>query len=197
MAAVLRALLVLAALAATPLAAYAQNLPRVINLSSESTPGWTPSVALEREVLRTHAAYFAAIESGDFATAYAMIAPINRQTSAEVFAQQGQERRAADGALIDRTIVKLTWTKDPPNAPFPGIYAAIDVTSRHANIDRECGYLMWYQKPEGGPFMMMRIETTRMDNATAAQIEKDHDRAEVDRVWAAASSYCPNYPSAG
>ena len=179
-------------LAAFP--AYAQTAPRQVNISSGSAPGWVPSVAQERDVAAATDAWFAALERGDYAGAYAMLAPANRLQSPEQFAREHAASRDQAGAPRDRTILMVTWTRDPADAPFPGVYAAVDVSERHANVDRQCGYLMWYQKPEGGPFRLMRIETALMTNAVAAKIEAEKGRAEVDRAWAQTSSYCPNYP---
>ena len=195
----MRALPALAALLLAAAPACAQNAPREINVSSDSAPGWLPSLAQEGAVAAATEAWFAAMESGDFARAYAMLAPANQtQSPAEFASTYGALRRQA-GEFRGRTILKITWTKDPANAPAPGVYAAVDVAERHANVDRQCGYLIWYQKPEGGPFLLMRIESTRLDNAVATQVEKERGRPALDRLWAEASVNCPNYrmPDAG
>jgi hypothetical protein len=91
--------------------------------------------------------------------------------------------------VAERRITTVTWTKNPAHAPVPGVYAALDLVSRFANIDRHCGYLVLYQAPSGGAFQIMRDENNYMDNAAAA----GKAPAEVDRVWAALSARCPGY----
>lgn len=183
----------LAALLFAAVPAQAQTAPREVNITADSAPGWVPSIAQDQAVDGATDAWFAALESGDFARAYAMLAPANRTEPYADFARRNAAARDNAGALRGRTVLKVTWTKDPANAPAPGVYAAVDIAERHANVDRQCGYLIWYQPPEGGPFLLMRTETSRFDNAAAAQIEKQQGRAEVDRVWAVASANCPNY----
>lgn len=189
-------LLLLVFLLAAPDAALAQQAPREINLTSDSQPGWIPSAELEQAVLRAAQDYFDAIEAGDPARAYAMLSPEQRRyRMLSTFFEQSRHQRDAAGALRDRRMLRLTWTKDPANAP-PGIYAAIDLASRHARVDRECGYLVWHQRSEGGPFKLMRIESNQIDNATADSIVAQKGQAELDRIWAALSTHCANYASA-
>ncbi len=189
----MRSLLLALALAA-PLCAAAQRAPREVNVTSDSQPGWVPSVELEQAVLRATQVYFDAIEAGDPARAYAMLTPQNRaRMPLAMFFEENDKARDAIGPLRDRRVVRLTWTKDPAQAPAPGVYAAVDVASRHANANRECGYLIWYQRPEGGPFKLMRSETNRIDNATAETIVGQKGQAELDRIWTRLSANCPNY----
>ena len=186
--------LLLALLLLAPAAALAQQAPREVNLTSDSAPGWLPSPALEQAVLRATQDYFDALEAGDPARAYAMLTPErHRQTMLSTFFEQSRRQRDAAGALRDRRILRLTWTKDPANAPLPGVYAAIDVASRHARVDRECGYLIWHQRSEGGPFKLMRAESNLIDNATADSIVGQKGQAELDRIWTGLSANCPNY----
>ena len=189
--------LLLALLLAAPFAASAQQAPREINITSDSAPGWVPSLALEQAVLRATQDYFDAIEAGDPARAYAMLTPERRKTMMlSTFFEQARRQRDAAGALRDRRILRLTWTKDPAGALMPGIYAAIDLASRHARVDRECGYLIWHQRSEGGPFKLMRVESNQIDNVTAERIVGQKGQAELDRIWAGLSATCPNYAPA-
>ncbi len=134
------------------------------------------------------------MDSGKYEDAYAFLADIDRkdQSLADFTARIRQFNTRA-GAVIERRIVTITWTKDPANAPLPGIYVALDLVSRFANIDRHCGYLVLFQAPSGGPFQVMREENNFLDNATAANIAKQSSAEEVDRAWAKVSAYCPGY----
>ncbi len=167
---------------------------RVINVTPDSAPGWFPSVEVERQALRVAVDYMADRDAGRYAQAYAILGDANRknETLAE-FSELGRRFNAQAGAVIERRIVTVTWTKDPANGPGPGIYVAIDVVSRFANIDRDCGYLVLFQAPSSGDFSVMREETNILDNATAAAITKESSAAEVDKTWAKLSANCPGY----
>ncbi len=98
------------------------------------------------------------------------------------------------GLVVERRIVNVTWTKDPAQAPKPGVYAAIDLKSRFANIDRHCGYIVAYQASPGGAFKVAREESNFLTNADAASSEHQQSKATVEAAWAQLSSHCPNYP---
>lgn len=187
------------ALAASLLAApaAAQTAPRTVNITADSAPGWVPSPELEQAVLRATREFFDALEAGDPARAYQMLTPQHRaQLPLRIFFEQSSKTRDAAGPLRERRLLQLTWTKDPAQAPAPGIYAVIDIAARHANIDRECGYVVWYQRPEGGPFKLMRVENNSIDNVTAEKIIGQKGREELDRIWTRLSANCPDYAPA-
>jgi hypothetical protein len=186
------------AIAATvPAAPRAQTIaadaPRQVNVSADSTPGWVPSREQEDAAGQAATTFLALMDSGKAAEAYALLAEENRAHLPYADFSEGLARfNAQAGAVIERRQVVTTWTKDPPDAPVPGVYAAIDLTSRFARIDRHCGYLILYQPPAGGAFRVMRQEDSYMDNATARQIEQ-RSKAELDAAWVEASATCPNY----
>ncbi len=109
-----------------------------------------------------------------------------------VFSQMLTAFNVKAGPVVERRITMLTWTKDPPGGPAPGVYAAFDLVSRFAKVDRHCGYLVLYQPPAGGPFRVARQQDVYMDNATASAITAD-GKQSVDDAWAQLSSACPNY----
>jgi uncharacterized protein DUF4019 len=186
--------LLFALLLAAPAPASAQQAAREVILTSDSELGWLPSIALEQAVLRATQDYFDALEAGDPARAYAMLSPERqRQTMLSTFFEQSRRQRDSAGSLRERRLLRLTWSKDPPGAPVPGIYAAIDIASRHAQVSRECGYLVWHRRSEGGPFKLMRAESNQIDNATADSIAGQKGQPELDRLWAGLSARCPNY----
>lgn len=181
--------------AVAPAHAQPAPTPRVVNITPDSEKGWIPTVELEASARNAANAYLAARDGGHGAEAYAMNDPLNQKDqSPAAFAKALQDFNALAGPVQERRIVYLTWTKDPPGAPAPGVYAAFDLVSRFANVDRHCGYLMLRQAPGGGPFRVTGEESNFMDNATARRIAKDQSSGAVDQIWAKLSSYCPNYP---
>src|SRR5437868_13507822 len=136
------ALLIIPCLCAgVPLAAQPASAPiREVNVTTDSAPGWLPSEAEERAARDALVRYFAAIEAGDDRGAYAMMTPGQQATVpfAEFAAINAGFRNLA-GGLRARRVLRLTWTKDPADAPRPGIYAAFDLSAAWSNVDRECG----------------------------------------------------------
>ena len=156
-------------------------------------PGWLPSEELERQARKTAIDFMAAMDEGNYAEAYAFLADLDRkdQTLPD-FSDSLRQFHMRAGSVVERRIVTVTWTKNPADAPLPGVYAALDLVSRFANIDRHCGYLVLYQAPSGGVFQVMRQEDNFLDNATA----KQSSPVEVERAWAKLSARCPGYTRA-
>lgn len=172
--------------------------PGTPNVSSDSAPGWIPYVVQEQGLFQAASNYFGALDNGDYQRAYTMMAEIDRESSP--FAQFVKENQSINlqlGSLKRRFVLKVTWTKDPAAAPFPGVYGAIDIAAQFTNADRYCGYLMLYQNPSSGDFEIMRDESNFIDNAAAAKIEKEQSRAKLDSLWATLAANCPNYLPVG
>ena len=167
---------------------------RIVNVTSDSAPGWVPSTDQARAAGEAVLTYLAAKDAGRAEAAYAMLEDGDRalQSFAD-FSRDLTTFNKQAGAVAERRIVNVTWTKDPAQAPKPGVYAAIDIISRFANIDRSCGYLVVYQSSAGGSFRVSREETNLMSNADAAAIERQQSRAAVEAAWAQLSARCPNY----
>lgn len=169
---------------------------REVNVTSDSAPGWLPSRIQEEQVLKETSDYLSAIDQGQYERAYAMMAEVYRNSLSLVrFIQLNREFRERSGTLMQRNILKITWTKDPASGPFRGVYAAIDIATQFENVDRHCGFVILYQRASGGDFEIMRQESNFIDNATAAKLEREKTRADLDRVWATLSANCPNYRS--
>jgi hypothetical protein len=168
---------------------------RIVNVTSDSAPGWLPSTDQARAATEAALAYLAAKDGGHADAAYAMLE--DGQKALESFADFARSLASFNqraGAALDRRIVAVTWTKNPAAAPKTGVYAAVDIVSHFANIDRDCGYLVVYQPPAGGPFRVMREEQNLMTNADAAVIARQQTEAAVASTWSQLSARCPNYP---
>ena len=174
--------------------ATSANAPPALNITRDSAPGWLPTERQRQDVINSANDYFSALDQGRYDGAYAMMSDNNRRAvPLERFIDESQKFRARSGALKQRSILKVTWTKGSAAAPLPGTYAAIDVASRYENIDRHCGYVVLYQKSDSDSFRVMRQEGNFIDNATAQNIEQKKSRAELDRLWATLAANCPNY----
>jgi Protein of unknown function (DUF4019) len=164
------------------------------NLTTDSSPGWRPTAEQRQRVLQTVEAFLGALETAHYADACGMLSEINQraQTQAQ-FDQNAQKFQQQAGPLKFWRVLKVTWTKDPAHAPSPGIYVSVDLAAQFANVDRDCGYIILYQRPAGGDFTIMRRENNFLDNAMARDIESKHSKTEVANVWRQLSRYCPSY----
>lgn len=154
---------------------------------------WQPSAQQQTQARAAADAYWTAGDRGDAAAAYTMIGPGLRQmmTEAELTANL-QRFMALAGPLVERRVARTSWYKDPPNAAGPGVYAAFDIVARYANIDRYCGYAIVYQRNDGDPFVILRIEQNYIDNATAVQIAEQG--GSVEDFWLRlAHTSCPGW----
>ncbi len=129
-----------------------------------------PDAAIQRAVLETSYRYLAARDGGRVDEAYAMIAPSMRAyLTKDLFRSQILPFNREAGAVQQRTITKISWYRDPPDAPAPGLYAAADFISRFPNLYLHCGYLMWHQEP-GGAWKLAREEQSFLDTSMAGDM---------------------------
>ena len=152
---------------------------------------WLPTEKDTQKVLRLTHEYFSLRDDGHYDDAYSMMAPSTKR----VVPLWGYKERVSTfnniaGSVVEHRIVEVTWSKDPLQAPFPGVYAAVDVVSKFQNIDRHCGYLVFHQQPDG-QFLIMREEENHMDHATERSIREDSSQEEVEKMWAQLAQNCP------
>lgn len=192
------AALVLALLAVpsgiVPAFARAPEASREVNITQGSEPGWIPNEELEAKAIDVWQRFYARIEAGDDDAAHAMMSEGFRgQYPLAQFRTDRAAARTDRGALIARDRIKLTWTKDSPSVPYPGIYVAIDASARFAAVDRFCGYTILYLAPGAQDFTVMRFQETLLDNAAFAEIAAANSPLQALLVWRLTSRSCPNY----
>ena len=179
--------------AATPLV-FAGTSPEEINITTDSAPGWVPSADQRAQVVSVTHEFLAALDNGDPAKAFALMTDGQKAIQTfEQFAKRLAEFNAGAGPVKKRRIVRVTWTKDPRAAPALGIYAAIDLVSHFANIDRHCGYIVIYQPDSLASFRVARQEDGFITNGQVRQIERTQSREAVEVLSAQIARKCPNY----
>jgi hypothetical protein len=133
-------------------------------------------------------------EAGDDEAAYTMLSEgFRAQYPLAQFRSDRAKARAERGALIARDVVKLTWTKDSPAVPYPGTYAAIDISATFAAVDRFCGYTILHLAPGAQDFTVIRFQEVLLDNAAFAQIAAQNSHLQALLVWRVLARSCPNY----
>ena len=122
-------------------------------------------------------AYFAAKDQGRYPQAYALLASAQQEiTPFARWQPRAAEFNVKAGAVLDRTIKKITWYQDPPQSP-PGRYAAVDFSSQFAKLAAHCGYLIWQEQADGS-LLLLREEENALDMATVKKLPP----AEADRL---------------
>ena len=117
-----RMALIVAGFAASIGAAVVQgapsNIPVEINITRDSAPGWLPSESQRQDAINVTGEYFSNLDEGRYERAYGMMAEPNRRSvPLQLFIRQSQEFHVRSGPLTQRSILKVTWTKDPPSGP--------------------------------------------------------------------------------
>lgn len=126
-----------------------------------------PDEATQRAAFEQSQAYFRAKDGGQYDRAYALIAPsMQSYLKPDLYAAESARFNAEAGKAEERRVTRLTWYRDPPDAPAPGLYVAADFRSRFPNIYLHCGYLMWHQEADGR-FRLVREEQSFIDKAMA------------------------------
>ena len=188
------AFLIVPALPASGQQATAKT-PRVINITTDSAPGWLPSEELDVEADAFLRNYFGAYDRGDDPKLWGMTGDGFRSLSTYAQFRTDNKRTRQDlGHMRTLEVLRATWTKDPANAPEPGIYVAIDISGHFTKAQRHCGYVVLFKSSASNPFRLTRIETNYMTDAAARTFAKRKLPGELDRVWSTVSANCPNYP---
>lgn len=131
---------------------------------------YTPTQAEADEIQRSSERYLGHLDRGEYAEAHAMYSEEMRALAPfDEWRDHGRASRAAWGALERRDRANITWYLDPPNAPRPGLYVAVDYVSRYAGLAQHTEYLIWYRAGAGSGFELTRHETNAVDKPSAAK----------------------------
>lgn len=165
-----------------------------VTLSPDSRVGWLPDQELASASIRALGGYLEAIDTLRFADAYDRLTDSRkRQESLGAFTARERSFREESGPAVEWRVLHVTWARDPVQSSGPGTYAVFDLSGRFQNIDRQCGYLIFYQAPSGGDFKVLRLESNYMPRPKPGTADTPQARAEMDRVWTALSAACPSY----
>lgn len=147
--------------------------------ATSADAGWHPTAAQAQSVERDTTAYFGAKDAGRYSAAYEQLSSgLKKTTSFEHWRAMAEDFSSKAGPVVDRRIRKVTWYRNPPQAE-PGTYAAVDFSSRFANIDIHCGYLAWIEQADGS-FRMVREEENFIDRAA----EQKSTRQSLEKIRA-------------
>jgi hypothetical protein len=133
-------------------------------------PNWRPSDKDSQAVIDTVTKFFAAKDSGNIAASYALLDG-GMGLSFNEWKSTSEDSAAKTGAATAHKVVKLTWYKDPQDAPAPGVYAAADFVDHYEKVT-DCGYLSLHRRSDGS-FLVVHEQDgfiSDQSNMTAAQL---------------------------
>lgn len=135
---------------------------------------------VQPEVAALSTRYFTALDEDRLAEAFALTTPeMHGGLDLETWSAGRRAERAQHGALKTRRLARFTLYGDPPNAPAPGLYVAVDFVAERT-AETECGYLVWHRRDETRPFLLIRQEATfiphDVDPAVSAPLRARHCR---------------------
>jgi Protein of unknown function (DUF4019) len=140
--------------------------------STNGDPSWRPSVAQLHAIETVTRSYFALRDSGKAEQAYALLSPRQKQYLTQAnFTQLLEGFNSTAGAPQGRILRKVTWYRDTPQSG-PGLYVAVDFSSKFENLALHCGYVVWHEQPDGS-FLQVREEMNVIDNATMAKLKPE------------------------
>jgi hypothetical protein len=140
-----------------------------------------------RTIVEASRAYLKNKQARRYDRAYAMIAGSMRSYLTPELFRDGVERFLSDaGASGELRITRFTWYRDPPDAPEPGLYAAVDFTAHYANLELMCGYLMWHQVADG-QFRIVREEQNFIGHQAMGQMVPEQ-RDKLPQLFGCVSS---------
>jgi hypothetical protein len=85
----------------------------------------------------------------------------------------------AAGQPLGHDIEKVTWLRNPPNAPYPGLYAAFDVNCQYALLQMCTEVIVLYSEKEGASFTVMRYDQYSIERAAVRKLCLTNDTAQV------------------
>lgn len=144
------------------------NPPHTVAASNQERE-WQPTAEQRERLLRDVTAYLTAKDEQRFAEAYALFTPI--QKGVVPFSKWEADMRSvyrSAGALEGRTLKKVTWYKNPANAPR-GIYAAVDFSSQFSELSLHCGFVAMQLQMDGS-FGVAREEENSISKREMARL---------------------------
>lgn len=142
---------------------------QVAPLAAASPTGTPQQVQHVEELTRL---YFQAKDQGRYTGAYdLMAASLKDSISFDTWKGKAAAFNAKAGAVKQRTISKITWYRNPPQVE-PGLYAAVDFSSKFTGVDLHCGFLAWHEQADGR-FVLVREEENYLDKHTQQKLSPD------------------------
>jgi len=135
-------------------------------------PVWSPGADIKEKAVSRLTAFLKAMDEDRYKEIYEMLAPrLKRQVTKEQYAALQRRFDQIGGGKPERGDIRFSWYKDPPNAPEPGIYGAINISCK-APKHSYCGEIIVLHKNTSEEFSVLRYERSFVDPATARRLRE-------------------------
>jgi len=138
---------------------------------------WEPSEQDRLKVMFLSYQYLHAKDNNDANAAFALFA---ETTKSSIDFKKWKYNlvlfNATAGEKTDSKFTRVSWFEVPSGEPVSGIFATVDYSSVFANINIQCGSLMWHKKDDGS-FELMSEQQNYIDKTSQ---EKLSDSEIVD-----------------
>jgi hypothetical protein len=125
--------------------------------------------------------FFAEYDQGASDLAWQMFSPKTQQI---LTLSDWRDKRAvflrAAGIPLSHDIDKVTWLRDPANAPYPGLYGVFDVSCRYTLLQMCAEVIVLYSEKEGAPFTVMRHDQYSVEAAAVQRLCIANDTVQVN-----------------
>jgi Protein of unknown function (DUF4019) len=126
----------------------------------------------EAEAIDFAVTWLRMIEEGDDGRSFELLAPtFQRNLTRASWKSALEETKAQLGRQISQKLRRVVWYENPPNAPLPGTYAAVEFDSTYENADLHFRYVILHSQ-NGAPFRVMRNESRQALNKSPAAAPK-------------------------
>jgi hypothetical protein len=160
-----------------------------IRIAAGSEASWLPARDQLHKLEDALQAFLNDLDEGQYARAYARIEERPRALMPlERFTQRAQDFSKLSGTRKQQRIERITWAKDPPDAPASGVYAVVELASRFARIQHHCGFALLHQRDPASPFHIVRQEDFYLTDDQAQQMTTS--QAPVEQLWASLRQSC-------
>lgn len=133
---------------------------------------WKPTEKQAATVLAATYKYFISQDSGEISASYQMLAAtMKASASATEWQRSISEFNKRAGASLGRSVSKLTWYPDTDSPSGRGLFVAADFSGAFVNSELFCGYLAWFELPDG-TFELVREEKNIIDKNSAKQMKQ-------------------------
>ena len=140
--------------------------------STNSDTAWRPSPSQRETVETLTKEYFSLRDTNKAEAAYELLSERQKQHQPfPTFSRKLREFNESSGDAQGRTLRKVTWYKDTPQAG-PGLYVAVDFYSKYSGLALHCGYVVWHEQPNGS-FLQVSEVTNIIPNAAIPAIKPE------------------------
>lgn len=126
---------------------------------------FTPTAEDEKAVSALSEQFLEIRRKGDATAAKAMFDPKSAYADMAAWTRDTGAFNAISGPETKRALTRMSWFENPPSAPSPGVYAAVDYMREFQNVKTACGFIVWRRQPDGG----WRIDREQLRYLTPAQ----------------------------